>query len=467
MNDFSTNQASGLRCLGNDILLQIFEELRSPLKGLFPLSEACGQLRELCLPVLFRAVKVKSRNILLHKDAFVPDYIWPHVQTLYLDGIFCRYELPRGYYGRANGIGWDLCSKDDEDGWEAAAIHEGRVADFLRNTLRLMPRMRTVVVNIPNIWPCDIDDAFRTAVPLPAIIALLSIPHLPHLEVIGTLYHMYDKAPRLLDIPSITLTTFKYKPLVTRFQPRSYASEAELLKLLLPALSPTICTLHVPMENLPLSELPHHDWPRLRELVIEGEYSGNRLPPPFIPLLARMPALRRLHLCIAHQSFWFPSDLEIIWPVETSIDMPWPELEDLLVAHPNPDDKLWDHLPSTLHTLRLQCWPHHFEITTLDPPIIYREGMPRLGGGEMSRSDEVDWKSPVLGAADIRRIMRACSSRARDLRKLEMEYNIQEDENSLLREIAESLPRLHSLTLFRYDPEVDQVIVGVPVPLVC
>ncbi|KAH9911564.1 uncharacterized protein BXZ73DRAFT_107903 [Epithele typhae] len=157
--------------------------------------------------------------------------------------------------------------------------HERRVADFLAITLRSMPRLNAVIVDIPNIFPKGMDGE-KIGVPPRVIESILRIPQLRHFEVIGSLYHPYD--PPYWGCPTIiaTLTTFKSKPLPLRQDSRSNEREATLLRLLVPQLRSRIRVLHLPMEAVPFSELSQHNWPCLRELVIEGmfpEIAANTL----------------------------------------------------------------------------------------------------------------------------------------------------------------------------------------------
>ncbi|PIL28123.1 hypothetical protein GSI_09774 [Ganoderma sinense ZZ0214-1] len=98
-------------------------------------------------------------------------------------------------------------------------------------------------------------------------------------------------------------------------------------------------------------------WPRMRELVLQGQLPEG-LRSPFITLLSGMPKLRVLRLMFALPHGILPKP---IWPrgVDNSLPFPWPELEELVLSFPTPDDQLYGALPACLRRLSLRCCPHH------------------------------------------------------------------------------------------------------------
>ncbi|KAH9913123.1 uncharacterized protein BXZ73DRAFT_55601 [Epithele typhae] len=429
-----------LRHLEDDILLQIIDELHSPLTDLASLAQTCVWVRSLCLPTLFRDVKASSKDLIQSPSSFIPDHLWPYVRTLFLHGPFRRFRPHSGYKGYYGDV---VGSEHIQD----ASSHEWRVADFLAIALRSIPRLNAVIIGIPNMLPNGIDGE-KIGVPPKVIESILRIPQLRHFEVIGSLYHPYD--PPYWDCPTIvaTLTTFKSKPLPLRQNSRSNEREATLLRLLVPQLRSRIRVLHLPMEAVPFSELSQHNWPCLRELVIEGMHYQGGPRPTFILVLALMPELRLLHLRVVRSLLTIGVNTRdrIIWPEDVSAGaMPWPFLEDLVVTQPQPDDQIWAHLPSTLHTLRLRTWPHPHSIDALNPGI-YKHG----------RNDLLRWSMYVPVDEHVLRIIRACA--ATGISTLELEYIITGDgnvEDALLCEVAERFPRLERLTIYRYDDTVD------------
>ncbi len=94
------------------------------------------------------------------------------------------------------------------------------------------------------------------------------------------------------------------------------------------------------------------EFPRLRELSMIGRRQVIMLQAnsehyiPYISILANMPHLRKLGLTLVPQLINLPC--QQIWPAGMEAKFPCPDLQDLSVFYPHPDDKFYTHLSSTL-----------------------------------------------------------------------------------------------------------------------
>ena len=163
----------------------------------------------------------------------------------------------------------------------------------------------------------------------------------------------------------------------------------------------------------------------MRELVLQGEIPEN-IHGPFITLLSGMPKLRVLHLKLA-----LPLRLEpqAVWPPGLDISFPWPELEELVLSFPVPEDRLYPSLPSSLRLLSLQCCPHHCVHEWVDRP---------------------EWHSPVLSASEMLQVLSRCQLPHLD--HLRFEYRSDDADQSLLRHLSAAFPQLLTLEVHRFRP---------------
>ena len=66
--------------LDEDVLLQIFEELR-PHRNLRPLSLTCKRVRRMCMGTLFRKSFIKARVLSSESAAYIQEYsLWSFVR---------------------------------------------------------------------------------------------------------------------------------------------------------------------------------------------------------------------------------------------------------------------------------------------------------------------------------------------------------------------------------------------------
>ena len=120
----------------------------------------------------------------------------------------------------------------------------------------------------------------------------------------------------------------------------------------------------------------------------------------------------------------------LLWPSDFT-GPPLPNLERLVIAYPNPQDEIFDHLPPTIRSLSLRYCPH---LDVQRSPYEY--------------STRFDLS---LDSTAILSILRRCE--ALELDYLELEYttaSLDQDDITLLQYISTAFPSLSSLKLFRY-----------------
>ncbi|KAH9916385.1 uncharacterized protein BXZ73DRAFT_2604, partial [Epithele typhae] len=110
---------------------------------------------------------------------------------------------------------------------------------------------------------------------------------------------------------------------------------------------------------------------------------------------------------------------------------PWPRLERLVIACPNAQDEVYEHLPPTLRALSLRHWKFAWLHEGLVPSLYHSSGA-------------------------MLAILRRCA--AADIERLEIEYRADStSEDAMLRFVAGgAFPRLERLTLLRYDEPYDE-----------
>ena len=77
-----------LRVLDDDILLQVFQELR-PSRHLRPLSLTCKWIRKLCMGILFSSCTIRAASLSSGKTMFLPEQLWPYVRYVMFA---CRFD---------------------------------------------------------------------------------------------------------------------------------------------------------------------------------------------------------------------------------------------------------------------------------------------------------------------------------------------------------------------------------------
>ncbi|EPS95184.1 hypothetical protein FOMPIDRAFT_1152416, partial [Fomitopsis schrenkii] len=270
----------------------------------------------------------------------------------------------------------------------------------------------------------------KHGLPWDTLLSVLSIPHLRKFELRFQCFCPALRPGEELSVDSLApLTAFRYK----MEYPRDiwfFPSEVAALEAVLGKLCDTLEELVLPSEPAPMSTLATLRWPRLREFVVRGSPSTwETLPAPLVSLFSTMRGLRAISFKINPLDDALPP---AVWPRGFVHSFPWPELERLMVSYPDPSDELWDHLPLTLRALSLRCWPH----VSFHRAFAYNGemGSPRL--------------ELVPTSSDLLSILRRCE--ALSLEHLEIEYRVDNEDETLLRYVVTTFPHLTSLALFRY-----------------
>ncbi|CDO69231.1 hypothetical protein BN946_scf185042.g133 [Trametes cinnabarina] len=319
--------SSRLRRLDDDVLLQIYEELR-PDEGLRPLSLTCKWVRESVKPVLFTSVYQAAESVTW--EQFIPRHLWPYIQKVCFLGVW----LPWGP------------ARDDR---------HYRPSEVLRDALSEMPRLTAIYI-------ASMEDS---GVPWEVQDVILSRPSLRVFEVTERLYT--DKPSNVPSFTAAPLTC--YRQVIEDFRKpehRYSAADSLLLCVLLgqQQVQASIETLEAPIL------LRGEDWDHSK---------------PLVHLFGQMPALQELVLTVGHRD---GSELMRLCPLGWAGPLPWPELKTLIMSHPDPDDLLYSSLPGTLRHLALRCWPRHYFFQLYATRMIlddYRWSSPILSFAAMAK----------------------------------------------------------------------------------
>ncbi|OSD08738.1 hypothetical protein PYCCODRAFT_49822 [Trametes coccinea BRFM310] len=386
--------------LNTDILLEIIDYL--PYDSLLEISLACKRLWEVCRPPLFRNVVLHVRRIDRVQEALAMRQadIWKYTNHLVFTGEW-----------------QNLCS----------VVPHNAIATFVAD----MPNLHRVIIEGD-----ELPSRVEVSIPWPYLRAILSsASRLRYLDILVAVELNGDAtAISELDFPlpcltSLTLTIPDYKR-----HPRHDTTRVKLLSALLPRLSSMLTQLFVSLDVAPLQLIATSQWPCLRELTLQGDRRASLDPHLVsIALAAGMPELRSFSILRARRK---TRRRLILWPADWTGGIPFPKLECLEVSYPNPKDDLYSHLPDTLRRLSLRCWPRHY----MHQQRCDRNAMNRLR-----------WQSPVLTASEMLSILQRC--RSVPLEQLEIEYRVDENDEVLLRSLAELFPALRTLTVYRYRAE--------------
>ncbi|OSD07118.1 hypothetical protein PYCCODRAFT_796894 [Trametes coccinea BRFM310] len=380
-----------LRRLNDDVLLQIYQELR-PKHGLQPLSLTCRWVRESVKPVLFSSCRQDARG--LTWECFIPRQFWPYIRELLFFGVWAQIDLP------------------DDDRYDAPFP--------LRQALSEMPQLTSV----------SIVGTLSRGVPRTAQVAVLSHPQLRTFDVTGPLY-----APRSTNVPTFTAAPLTcYRQVVSDFRRTRYSLADSLLLCVVvnqPQVMESLEVLEVPSEFAPIALIAERRWPRLKRVALRGE--NWRFDRPVVDVMSQMPALQELVLTLAHPN---RTNLHRLCPPDWASPLPWPELKTLSLTYPDPSDPIFSWLPTTLRHLVLSCWPRHF---------FFQRSETRL------TMNDLGWGSPIQNSSAMVNILRRCQCSQLD--SLEIEFVGSESDMELFRLIADAFPDLSSLTMFRYRPQ--------------
>ncbi|KAI0692470.1 hypothetical protein C8T65DRAFT_816557 [Cerioporus squamosus] len=418
-----SNNPASLLDLNSDVLIHIFEALR-PSRRLRPLSETCRYVRSLAMPVLFRECRVFMRKPIT--TAFLPETMWPYVFSLLLVDA-CPGRSPKESAYRTDNYAYSLRYTDDP---MLCGILD---ASVLRRSLPAMPRLRRIslVLRLREVHGVHGDVAA----------AILSTPQIRDVTV-----SLFVFCPRRQSFPRDVvgqippLTSFQYIQSSFREPPMAYPAEVEAIGLVLGELHMSLEVLELPAETAPLEQMSRLDWPRLQRLTLRGEFP-NMSPIPLIGVIIRMPCLRVLILSFTY----VPSvDRQCLWPPGWGVVVDsLPDIEELTVTHPSPEDLLYTRLPTSIRRLSLCCSPR-YALQVWVPDRYSR------------------WSSPLPAASELLRIL--SSTPLLRLEHLNIEYKPDDQEEDLWRFFSSSCPQLTSMELHRMDsssvtwPAVDIIV---------
>ncbi|TFK94548.1 hypothetical protein K466DRAFT_657735 [Polyporus arcularius HHB13444] len=415
--------------LDDYFLIRLLVHLKStdPTKCAERLSSTCRRVRELSMPVLFSRIR---QNLNISDASYpIPNTLWPYIKTIKLRCNCVDGDLTVPY--------WQSYEPQDSD------VICGALANpTLHHALHSMPHLSTVIV-------CPVEShAFGHGLSWETLCSLLSLPQLNRL-VLDWHVHMCPRPPDATSLqrqPSTPLSCLEYLLPSIRSQ-YSRPSEIEAVDRLLRLLHLSLETLSLPTEPASMDTIALLDWPHLRELKLRGlHWTSPHLP--IVSLFANMPNLRVLSLELMEQE---GASATALWPQGFPASYPWPYLESLSISHPDPDDKIYAHLPPTLQTLMLRSWPHQcirrWQELNHEPDML-----------------SAPHRSPA-SPSSLLRILRSCYTP--HLRKLGVEYCSDGNEGPLLSHIASNFPRLTSLELQRYrlDGDDDIPVLNIARPL--
>ncbi|EIW60817.1 uncharacterized protein TRAVEDRAFT_71095 [Trametes versicolor FP-101664 SS1] len=419
--------------LNDDVALMIVDNMSSEesKNALCALSQTSRRFRDLCVPVLRSTARLDSVRCPSRISHQIPEWMRPYLRELTLRDI-CgdRTSRYREYPWSRDPI---MCS-----------TYEG---DAIAALLPSIPHLRKVVIISSHDPPPCV--SFVYGISWAVVKAIISARGLQELDLDGHFFCLNTFAPDP-DFTPAPLTTFRCTIPHRRLVPvtRAFSTQTEALAFVLERLRHSLEHLSLTIDIAPLDMIRDADWPRLRSLHLAGDILPTTHSLPWVSILRHMPRLRVLSLRAA-----VPDDIDhltthqIVWPPDTLLDtLPWPELEDLEVTYPDPEDRLFSHLPSTLRSLsigRFAFFAHHN--WALDE-----------WEQQYSRPQDV----PMPRASEVLQIARKCNTP--NLRTLKLEYLADGDasEDELLACIPAAFPRLESLRLCRYDTQDDAAAAG-------
>ena len=327
--------------------------------------------------------------------------------------------FPRAENGRMNDLWYPFEGYNDIYGPVTAALSQ-------------MPKLHTITIT----------QTTDGGLPWEAINAMVEVPQLRHLHFnimrIDDRYTLHPNIERSLRLRVTALNTLEYNTYDLRPLTSYSPIEVQVFSVLLgqAATQRSLERLSIPSSCAPLDWLSTRDWPNLHELTLYGQRRQitssvhGRPPIPYIFMLANMPRLQSLKLMLSQ-----PANMkrQAIWPPGMDCEHPCPDLRELVVSYPHPDDEIYTHLPSTLRLLSLRCWPRH-----------YLHFLPH----DIKGINSFGWSSPVLTASEMLRILRRCPSSS--IHHLELEFEEDSAGGDLFSFLPAKYPQLRHLIIHRY-----------------
>ncbi|KAJ3012842.1 hypothetical protein NUW54_g244 [Trametes sanguinea] len=391
--------------LNDDILRELYALLQS-MGQLKAISTTCRYIRQTSKPYLFRAARIITHEEIMTGLLFEqePSDIWLYVRHLTLAGI-----------------------------WRAAyeQIALGALQHPFAEFLSAMPLLHTITVTALHE---------SNGMPWDGVKTLLSVGRLRHFVLRLTPERGVPFPTREDPFPVAPLDSLDYQ--VRDFSDRTICpvGEISLFDFVIPQLSTSLERLVLPLDSAPLSGLASCQWVRLRELYLKGDLRHNKSSSvPMSSVLAGMPELHTLTLLPAQADdvrrlFYGANDL--------ANDSLCPLLNSLTLAYPHPEDRLFDYISPSLQHISLRCWPRHYLHKFKHERKIIRHRYGRC--------------SPIPTSSDMLAILKKFRSEL--LEELEIEYQEDDRDDSLLQSLAVLFPNMKALTLFRYRrPHVEEV----------
>ncbi|KAM5544861.1 hypothetical protein V8D89_001759 [Ganoderma adspersum] len=369
------------------------------------------------MPALFSCCSVLIKEP-VNEDRFLPRSLWPYVKTLSLidkcPDLVAMNNPPRKL-------------KFTNDRLLCGTLR----ASFLRDALRAMPRLRSVHL---EAYSQELH-----GVGWDSIAAILSVPQLRSFNLMTFLLSPREAPSEAQANALAPITTFRYDQPVLRSFLCTYPTQQDTLEFVLTRLHRSLESLLLPSEITPVAVLSQNQWPRLYELSLRGEFhQGAGYPTPLTSLFSGMPGLRTLKLTFALPRGVNRKQL-MLWPEGYKSRLPWPHLESLTLSFPDPEDRIFSHLPPSLRRLSLRCTPHHYLHL-------------------WERRDYSHYDSPILYSSEMLEILTKISAPLLD--HLQLEYLADDADDDLLHCIADRFPIIQCLEIQRFLASPDE-----PVPV--
>lgn len=280
--------------------------------------------------------------------------------------------------------------------------------------------------------------------------AMLGAPHLRAIHVLNQ--DTSGQAPvifpdELSSFPQMppNIVELKWKRSQWNFCLKSHVQvEAEIISSLASRLRHSARILSLPIESFPTIELSTLMWPQLIDLSLTANWPLSILPfrLDFLAIMKNMPSLTSFSVMVPQTRS--ASTCNTIWPMN-SVSLPHLDsLRNLTIAYPDPEDLIFDHLPSSLNHLSLTDCPRHY-----------------LSLDDLNRYGEYAYISPILTSSKLLDILRRCD--VSELRSLEVVYRADTLDLDVLDFIARSFPRLHTLKIFRYPSSAEDPVDAVSI----
>ncbi|TFY61766.1 hypothetical protein EVG20_g6930 [Dentipellis fragilis] len=386
-----------LERLNDDVLtLILYESVAEDPCAVTTLSLTSKRLRSVCLPTLFEKATLDCGRL---PDSEPPNVAWPYIRTMDITGSFTTSQ-----------------------NFDAGSLRQ------------IIPRLTALrVIRFVH---------FQWGVTWDSLQSVLAAPNVHVLEI----EEPFSAWRQTFTIPDggqshFCLTEFVYTGHYPQPPRESYRmamrKESDpvhnwcYLNALILSLHQTLEVLRVPSVMAPLPVMATVEWPRLRELTLDGDnYYGDESA-LFSRLCARMPRLRVLDLHLRHK---FHSQT-IVWPSGVPLTPSFGNLKKVFLPYPDPNDSFYLHLPSTLQHLHLVDRPRYYHFKAERQDVLNMYARPDL-----------------ITATDLLRTLKQLQGAFTSLQVLEVAFEVDGHERALVDHIVTAFPNLQLLQLHWYRP---------------